>query len=205
MLLSSVLAALFIVVPTDSTRPAAERQPAPRQAAVETWQVDAAHSEVNFRVRHFMSKVRGTFTVWGGSVSVDPANWSTAQVNVDIKTASIDTQNERRDGHLKSPDFFAADSFPSITFKSTKVERKGKDGVVLSGLLTMKGVTKPVTLTGTMVGIQKDMQGKQRAGVEARGVINRMDYGVSWNRTVEGAAMLGDEVEVEVTLELVKQ
>lgn len=205
MLLSSVVAALFIVVPTDSTRPAAERQPATRPAAVETWQVDAAHSEVNFRVRHFMSKVRGTFTVWGGTVAVDPANWSTAQVNVDIKTASIDTQNERRDGHLKSPDFFAADSFPSITFKSTKVEKKGKDGIVLTGLLTMKGVTKPVTLTGTMVGMQKDMQGKQRAGVEARGVINRMDYGVSWNRTVEGAAMLGDEVEVEVTLELVKQ
>lgn len=193
MLLSAV-AAVLLAVP-----------PAHRIRAIETWQVDPGHSEVAFRIRHFMSKVPGRFDTWSGTVTVDPADWSSAQVSVEIRTASIDTQNERRDAHLRSTDFFAADSFPTITFRSTKVARRGKDGLVLDGLLTMKGVTRPVTLTGTLVGMQRDAQGKQRAGLEAQGVIDRTAWGVTWNKTVEGAAMLGDEVEIEVTLELVKQ
>jgi polyisoprenoid-binding protein YceI len=203
MLLSAVAALLLTLTPTDSTRASAPPPPAP--AAVETWQIDAAHSEVSFRIRHFMSKVRGSFGQFAGTVTVDPADWSTAQANVEIRSASIDTQNDRRDTHLRSPDFFAADSFPTITFRSTKAERQGANGIVLHGELTMRGVTRPVTLEGTLVGTQKDMQGKQRAGIEAKGVVNRMAHGVTWNRVVEGAQMLGEDVEVEITLELVKQ
>jgi polyisoprenoid-binding protein YceI len=208
MLLSVVTAVLLVaspLAPTDSSLPT--RRPAAEgpAAAVETWQVDVAHSELSFRVRHFMSKVRGSFGGWSGTVQVDPADWTTAKIDVDIKTASIDTQNERRDNHLRSGDFFAADSFPTIMFRSTKVTRKGADGVVLEGQLTMRGVTRPVTLEGRLLGTQKDAQGRQRAGIEARGIVNRVAHGVTWNRMVEGAQMLGEEVEIEIALELVRQ
>lgn len=204
MLLSTVAAVLLAASPVDSTVATRQSTPA-RPAAAETWVVDASHSELSFRIRHFMSRVRGSFGIWSGSVNVDQANWSTAKVDVEIRTASIDTQNERRDNHLRSADFFAADSFPAITFRSTKVEKRGADGVVLTGELTMRGVTRPVTLQGKLLGFQKDAQGRQRAGVEARGTIDRTAYALTWNRMVEGAAMLGDEVDIEITLALVKQ
>jgi polyisoprenoid-binding protein YceI len=176
--------------------------PAPVRAQAQTWTIDPTHSELTFRIRHFVTRVRGTFSKWNGEITADPKNLSGGAVNVTIDSKSIDTNDERRDGHLKSPDFFAVDSFPTLTFKSSKVEVKGSD-VKVYGNLTIRGVTKPVVLAGAFNGVTKDMQGKQRIGFDASTKINRLDYGVSWNRAVEGAAMLGDDVEINITIEAV--
>ena len=205
MLLNLVAVALFSANAHGSEVVTRDQVFASVPAPVETWQVDRSHSDISFRIRHFMSRVRGSFNQWTGTIQVDPQNWGSAQVEVVIQTASIDTEQERRDTHLRSNDFFAADSFPTITFRSTGVERAG-DVVTLRGNLTMRGITRPIVLEGKFLGLQTEANGRQRAGFEARTTINRMEYGVTWNRAAEGGgAVLGDEVEIEVALELVKQ
>lgn len=182
----------------------AVQAPATLSAQASAWAIDAAHSELTFRIRHYVTKVRGTFSKWSGSISADPRNLATGSVNVSIDAKSIDTNNENRDNHLRSNDFFAADSFPALEFKSTSVAVRGEE-ITIQGTLTIRGKTKPVTLSGSFGGITKDAQGKDRIGFEASTKINRMDYGVSWNRAVEGGGiMLGDEVEINITIEAVK-
>ncbi|MBK8249602.1 MAG: YceI family protein [Gemmatimonadetes bacterium] len=182
----------------------AVQAPATLSAQASAWAIDAAHSELTFRIRHYVTKVRGTFSKWSGSISADPRNLATGSVNVSIDAKSIDTNNENRDNHLRSNDFFAADSFPTLEFKSTSVAVRGEE-ITIQGTLTIRGKTKPVTLSGSFGGITKDAQGKDRIGFEASTKINRMDYGVSWNRAVEGGGiMLGDEVEINITIEAVK-
>jgi polyisoprenoid-binding protein YceI len=163
--------------------------------------IDPVHSGVSFQIRHFVSKVRGTFKDVKGTITASPDAWQDAVVDVTIATASISTDNERRDAHLKSPDFFAADSFPTITFRSTRVERKGDDAKI-HGNLTIRGVTRPAVLDGRFTGIMGTPAAGQRVGFEATTVVNRMDYGVKWNRAAEGGgAMLGDEVKIEISVE----
>jgi len=183
--------------------PAAAQAGRPTDPAV--WTIDKTHSELSFQIRHFMSKVRGTFRDWKGTVNLaDPARWETASIDVAIQTASIFTDNDRRDADLRSANFFLADSFPVLTFKSTKVERTG-DAAKIYGDLTIKGVTKPVVLEGRFLGLQKNSNGSERLGVEATTTINRLDYGVTWNRAVEGGgAMLGDDVKIELAIEAVR-
>ncbi len=177
--------------------------PSTARAQAQTWTIDATHSELSFRIRHFVSRVRGTFQKWDGTIVADPKNLSKGSVNVTIDAKTIDTNNERRDSDLRSSNFFAADSFPTLSFKSTKVEAN-VEKLRVFGALTIRGVTKPVVLEGTYGGVTKDMQGKQRIGFEASTKINRLDYGVSWNRAVEGGgAMLGDEVEITIQIEAV--
>jgi polyisoprenoid-binding protein YceI len=172
-------------------------------AAPANWQIDKTHSGVQFQIRHFVSKVRGTFKDWKGTVTADPDAWQNGSIDVQIATTSIFTDNERRDAHLRSPDFFAADSFPTITFKSTHIERKGNDAKI-HGNLTIRGVTKPVVLDGSFTGLMKSAQG-DRVGFEASTTVNRLDYGVKWNRAAEaGGAMLGDEVKIEINIEAVR-
>jgi polyisoprenoid-binding protein YceI len=172
-------------------------------AAPANWQIDKTHSGVQFQIRHFVSKVRGTFKDWKGTVTADPDAWQNGSIDVQIATTSISTDNERRDAHLRSPDFFAADSFPTITFKSTHIERKGNDAKI-HGNLTIRGVTKPVVLDGSFTGLMKSAQG-DRVGFEASTTVNRLDYGVKWNRAAEaGGAMLGDEVKIEINIEAVR-
>ena len=173
-------------------------------AQANAWAIDAAHSELTFRIRHYVTKVRGTFGKWSGSIAADPKNLATGSVNVSIDAKSIDTNNENRDNHLRSNDFFATDSFPTLEFKSTSVTLRGEE-LTIQGNLTIRGKTRPVNLSGSFGGITKDAQGKDRIGFEASAKINRMDYGVSWNRAVEGGGiMLGDEVEINITIEAVK-
>lgn len=206
MLLAAVAATLLAAYPTDSAKPRGARHAAPaRDVAVETWQVDPSRSELAFRIRHLLTTVRGTFDQWSATICVDPAKWSTAQVNVEIRTASIDTGIEKRDNHLRSPDFFAAHSFPAITYRSTRVGRGANDAITIQGLLTMHGVTKPVTLSGRVLGIGQDAQGRHRARIAAHGTVDRTEFGVTWNRFVEGMQKLGDEVELEISMELVRQ
>lgn len=176
----------------------------PRPAEPVTWNIDVTHSELVFRIRHLVSRVNGTFRDWQGTIAADPANWNDGQVNIVIQTASIDTRSERRDNHLRSADFFDAATFPTITFKSTAVKVEGTS-VTLSGELTIRGVTKPVTLTGEYLGMTGDGPKKQRVGFQATTKINRMDFGVSYNRAVEGGGtLLGDEVEILVTVAAVR-
>lgn len=167
------------------------------------WQIDPAHSSVSFAIRNFVLKVHGRFSEFRGTITADPDGWQDAAVNVEISTASITTDNAKRDAHLRSPDFFAADSFPTITFRSTRIERRGEEARIY-GTLTMRGVTKPVVLDGHFDGIERSPQG-DRVSFEAATTINRTEFGVTWNRAVEGGgAMLGDDVEVEISVQAVR-
>ena len=173
-------------------------------AAPVRWEIDAAHSEVGFRIRHLVSRVRGNFTDWSGTITADPQNLSNGSVEVTIRTASINTNQQRRDEHLRSADFFDAENHPTITFKSSRVEAKGKD-IKVYGNLTMRGVTRPVVLEGSMLEVG-GVPGKRRIGFEAGTKVNRLDYGVSWNRAAEGGgAVLGDEVEINIAIEAVEK
>ena len=193
--------AAALLVPT-LLAPASRPQVA-AHAAPSVWTIDNTHSGVGFQIRHFVSKVRGKFKDVKGTITADEAAWQNGSIDVEIATSSISTDNDKRDTHLRSNDFFAADSFPTIRFKSTRIERSG-DNAKIHGDLTIRGVTKPVVLEGAMTGIMKSAQG-DRVGFEASTTINRLDYGVKWNRAVEaGGAMLGDEVKIEINVEAVR-
>ncbi|MGE0440891.1 MAG: YceI family protein [Gemmatimonadales bacterium] len=170
-----------------------------------TWMIDPIHSEVTFRVRHFVTKVPGTFKDWAGTIVADPDNLAGGQVEVTVKTASVDTKNDRRDTHLRSNDFFAVDSFPDMTFKSTRVEVTGSD-LKVTGDLTIRGVTKSVVLTGEYGGTYGQPAPKQqRIGFTATTRVNRLDFGRKWNRLVEGSNMLGDDVDITINVEAIRQ
>lgn len=174
-------------------------------AAPAVWKVDKAHSELSFRIRHLVSNVSGTFLDWDATITGDPADWNAGSVVVHIRTASITTSNDRRDTHLRSADFFDVATYPDLTFRSTSVKVAG-EMVTLVGDLTMRGVTKPVTLTGSYRGIQKAEDGRDRVDFDVTTTINRLDYGVSYNRAVEGGGvLLGDDVTIQVTLAAVRQ
>lgn len=176
---------------------------APAATAVR-WQIDPAHSELTFRIRHLVSRVSGQFNTWSGTITADPANLAGGSVSVDIQTASIDTNNERRDTHLRSADFFDAATHPTITFRSTRVVANGRN-IAVRGNLTLRGVTKPVVLEGQMTEVG-GQAGRRRIGFEAETTINRMDYGVAWNRAAEGGGVvLGDEVTIAMAVAAVEQ
>jgi polyisoprenoid-binding protein YceI len=173
-------------------------------SSVATYAIDATHSELTFRIRHLLGRVNGTFGEWGGTIAIDTVTPANSKVDVTIKTASIDTKNTQRDNHLRSPDFFAADSFPTITFKSRQVTKQGNQLRIL-GDLTMHGVTRPVVLTGEYAGAFKDPWGKGRTAFTASTTINRQDFGVAYNKAVETGTMLGDDVTIDIALEAVQQ
>jgi polyisoprenoid-binding protein YceI len=175
------------------------------RAEKETFELDKNHTEVGFRVRHFVSKVGGRFTKFEGTIEIDRANPAASAVNLKIEAASIDTGNPSREKHLNSPDFFDTAKFPEITFASTKIAPKAKDVYEVTGNLTMKGVTKPVVLTVAANGFANDGRGGQKAGFDVSGKLNRKDFGVSWNGIVDGNAMLSDEVDVLIMVEANKK
>jgi len=172
---------------------------------VGTWTLDPTHSEVTFTVRHLaISKVRGSFKKFDATVvtAENPAD-STFTASIDV--ASIDTNNADRDGHLRTGDFFAIDEFPTIDFVSTGLSHDGED-FILTGDLTMRGVTKPVTIKGEFGGIITDPYGQTKAGATGTLKINRTDFGVNWNAALEtGGFMLGDEVTITIEGQVVLQ
>ena len=177
----------------------------PRPVRATIWKIDPTHSELQFRIRHLVGKVTGTFTDWEGTITGDPADWQSGSASVVIRTASITTNNERRDNDLRSARFFDAATYPEISFRSTSVKLNG-EALTIAGELTMRGVTKPVVLAGTYNGISPGQEGRDRVGFEVTTSINRLDYGVSYNRAVEGGGvLLGDEVTIQVTVEAVRQ
>ena len=175
--------------------------------AQSSWEIDPAHSNVQFGVRHLMiSTVRGKFTKFTATAAGDEKDAAHASVQASVDVASIDTGDEKRDAHLKTPDFFDAEKFPTITFKSTKVEAAGDRRYKLHGDLTMHGVTKPVVLDVEATPEVKGMRGETRAGARATTKINRKDFGISWSKSMDGGGVVvGDEVEVTIDVEAVKK
>lgn len=177
----------------------------PAWAGAETYTIDAIHSSVSFKIRHLFSKVPGRFNEFEGTIQVDRENLANSKVEVSIDVASIDTANERRDGHLKSPDFFDVENHPKMTFESTKVVPKGGNRAEVHGNLTIHGVTRPVVLDTEILGFGPGMGGFT-AGFEATTTIDRKDFGITWNRVLDaGGAVLGDEVEINLNVEAKKQ
>jgi polyisoprenoid-binding protein YceI len=171
-----------------------------------TWTVDASHSLLEFAVKHMMiTTVKGRFGAVTGTVTIPEGDLLGAAVNIEIDATSIDTRNEQRDSHLKGADFFDCAQFPTITFTSTKVEKAG-DEYLLTGDLTMHGVTRPVTLTVTDEGEGKDPWGGQRRSFAATGRLDRRDFGLEWNAALEAGGMLvSNDVKLNVELQLVRQ
>lgn len=174
-------------------------------ANAETFKIDRGHSNVGFEVTHFgISKVKGGFSEFSGTIQFDPADVSKSSVEVTISAPSIDTKSEGRDRHLRSGDFFAADSFPVITFKSTKVTAKADKTFEVVGDLTMRGVTKPVTLNAELVGEFVHPERGKMLGFSAEGTFNRQDWGVTWNSTLEtGGLVVSNDVDIVLDIEAI--
>jgi polyisoprenoid-binding protein YceI len=174
--------------------------------AADTYTIDKGHSSVEFTIRHYASKVHGRFADFEGSIQADPARPEASSVVFTIKAASIDTNNANRDKDLRSDGFFDADKFPEVTFKSTKIAATGKDAYAVTGTFTMHGVSREVTLPVTYLGSMKDGKGNEHAGFALSTKLNRKDYGITWNRTLDnGGLMLSDDVDVTIDLETVKK
>ena len=171
------------------------------------WEIDPTHTRIGFSVKHAMvSTVRGEFGEYSGEISLDADKPENSSAVVVIKTASINTHNEQRDGHLRSNDFLAIEEHPEITFRSTGVQVKGDDEFVLVGDLTIRGVTREVELEVELGGVSKDPWGTQKAGFEARTTINRKDFGVEWNAPLEaGGILVGEKIKLELDVELNKK
>ena len=171
-----------------------------------SWQIDSSHSHINFTARHMMiSKVRGSFENFTGSVNFDEETPTNTTVNVEVDLTSINTRDEQRDGHLKSPDFFDVENYPTMKFVSTRVEQIDENNGRLIGNLTIKGVTKEVALDVEYAGVAKSPWGTESAGFSAAGSINRKEWGLNWNQALEtGGVLVGDKINIEIELELVK-
>jgi polyisoprenoid-binding protein YceI len=181
---------------------------APSVAGAATWNIDSAHTTAQFAVRHMMvTKVKGVFDKVSGTVELDEKDPAKSSVDVKIDAATVNTREPKRDGHLKSPDFFDVAKFPNLTFKSTKVTKVGKDHYKVVGDLTIRDVTKQVTLDveGPTKPV-KNMMGGESSGVSATTKINRKDFGLNWNKTLEaGGVLVGEEVEIAIDAELVQK
>jgi polyisoprenoid-binding protein YceI len=170
-------------------------------ALADTFVIDRVHSEASFQVRHLVTKVRGRFTDFSGTVVGDPAKPTAATVEFTVKAASIDTDQERRDTHLRSADFFDAEKYPDINFKSTRIVQTGKDRYDVTGNLSMRGVTREVTLAVTYLGAMGD-----KIGFEATTTLNRKDFGIVWNKALDtGGFVLGDDVIVTINIEAARK
>lgn len=172
-----------------------------------TYKIDAAHSEISFKVKHLMiSTVTGKFDKFDATVIAENEDFTDASISFEADVNSINTGNEQRDGHLKGEDFFAADQFPKITFVSNKIEKKGEGEYAVAGDFTVRGVTKPVTLNVEHAGTVVDPYGQTKAGFEATGKINRKDFGLNWSAVTEaGGIVVSDEVKLILNVQLIKQ
>ncbi len=169
--------------------------------AGEVYTFDPNHSSIGFKIRHLFSDVSGRFNEFSGTVNVDAEKPENSVVDVTIQTKSIDTANAKRDGHLRSADFFNVEKNPTLTFKSKKVVLTGEKSATVTGDLTLNGVTKEVPLAVTFLGKGKGMDGKEVSGWSATGELNRTEFGLTWNKAVEGSQILGDTVKVEIQVE----
>ena len=174
---------------------------------VTTWKLDPAHSLAEFKVKHMMiSNVKGRFTGLSGTLSLDEADYTHSAVEASIDVATVKTGDEQRDGHLKSADFFDAEKFPAITFKSTNIDAKGGADYEVTGDFTLHGVTKSITLAVEDVSQpSKDPWGNQRIGLSATTRISRKDFGLTWNSALEaGGVLVGEDIAISLEVEFIK-
>jgi len=170
-------------------------------AAPVTWKIDRNHSQVSFSIRHLFSKAQGHFTNFSGTIVHDPAKPSSSWVKAEIEAASINTDHERRDRHLRSQDFFFVEKYPTLVYESYRVTPRGRNRLKIEGNLTMRGVTKPVPLDVTFLGAG-DVGGHLRSGFEATAKVNRKDFQIMYNEVLDrGGTLLGDEVEIRLNIE----
>jgi len=172
-----------------------------------TYKFDPAHSEVAFKVRHLMiSTVTGSFSKFDATLTADKEDFTDAKVTFEADTDSVTTHNEQRDGHLKADDFFNVAKFPKLTFESTSITKKNDEDYTVAGNLTIRDVTKPVTLDVTYNGSMIDPWGQTKVGFEINGKINRKDFGLVWNAVTEtGGFLLNDDVKLHVQVQFIKQ
>ena len=173
---------------------------------VTKWTIDATHTKIGFKVKHLMiSNVTGTFRVFEGEVSTSGNDFSTSVISFSINSASVDTEMTDRDAHLKSGDFFDAETYPKITFTGSGLKDLGDDLYELKGDLTIKGITHPVTLSVEHGGVMSDPWGNVKAGFSLTGKINRKEWGLTWNSALEtGGVLVGEEVKINCDIELLK-
>jgi polyisoprenoid-binding protein YceI len=171
-------------------------------AAADTYQFDKSHTTVGFQVRHIFTMLGGRFQDFSGTIKVDRAKPESSSVEFTVQAASISTSDAKRDEHLKSPEFFDVANHPTITFKSTAVKPDGNNAYQVTGDFTMRGVTKSITIPVTFLGEGKDPWGNEKMGFETSTTLNRKDYGITWNKTLDqGSVLIGDEVKVQVSVE----
>lgn len=171
--------------------------------SAETYRIDPAHSSVSFKIKHLFAKVTGQFSEFSGTISGDANKPDEIAVQVEIRTASINTREPKRDEHLRSAEFFDVEQHPTITFASRKVNRTGEDSAFVTGDLTMRGVTREAILQVKFLGRGPDQQGIVRTGWEAQTALKRSDYGLLWSKAVEGTQVVSDDVEIELNIEAV--
>ena len=173
--------------------------------AAQTWQIDKAHSDIQFTVRHMViTKIRGRFLRWDGTLTLDEQDWSKSRVEIAIDAASISTNDEKRDGHLRSPDFLDAQKFPKLTFRSTKVAPAGGDKLNVAGDLTIRDVTKPITIAVERLGKAKDPWGNIKLTFNGKVIIQREEFGAKWNQALEtGGFLVGKDVEIDLEIQAV--
>jgi len=172
--------------------------------AADEYEIDAVHSSIGFSVRHLLiSNITGNFNDFSGKLLFDEKDMTNSSVDLTIKAASINTNNVDRDNHLRAADFFNIEKFPEITFKSGKIE-KAEDNYVLIGTLTMHGVSKEISIPFEFIGKAKGPMGKQRLGFEGNTKLNRKDFGITWNKTLdEGGLAVGNEIKIQLNIEAV--
>jgi polyisoprenoid-binding protein YceI len=170
--------------------------------AVDTYELDKSHTTVGFQVRHIFTMLGGKFQDFSGTIRVDRAKPESSSVEFTIQAASVFTNDQKRDDHLRTPDFFDVATHPTITFKSTSVKPVAGNAYEVTGKLTMRGVTKQVTLPVTFLGEGKDPWGNEKMGFELSTTLNRKDYGINWNKALDqGGVLVGDEVKVQISIE----
>jgi polyisoprenoid-binding protein YceI len=173
----------------------------PARAEVHTYQIDADHTDVGFTVRHMFTKLHGRFDTVSGAFQLDPTTGKVSAAKGVVETKSVDTHHEKRDGHLRSPDFFDADKYPTLTFTG-KVFKPVKDGTEITGDLTMRGVTKTVTFKTQFLGAAADPFGNTRASISATTRVNRKDFGIDFNKVLDnGGLLIGDDVDIDLEIE----
>jgi len=174
--------------------------------AAETYLVDKGHSEATFQVRHLVTKVRGHFTDFEGTIQLDRARPEGSSVEFVVRAASLDSDNADRDKHLRSPDFFDVEKHPEIRFQSSKIVAQSGDLYQVTGTLTIRGVPKELTLAVSFLGFVKDPWGNEKAGFETQLTLNRKDFGMVWNKALDsGGWLLGDDVYIGVNIEANKK
>jgi polyisoprenoid-binding protein YceI len=202
MTAGSLVALLMAAVPC-ATSQVAPTAALPGRAEETKWVVDMVHSQVDFGIRHLVGRVRGTFDRWYAVVTTEQGDWPLGTVSVTVQTASLNTGNAYRDADLRSDRFFAVKRYPTMTFEGTGMA-VADSTVKVMGILTIKGHSKPVTLSGQYRGIARDRDGHQRIAFEVTGEVDRRDFDIAWNETVAGTEMIGNTVQITIGIEAVR-